>query len=137
VLPRHQAVAPSPEPQAILTPISAAAIFLTVTVDPGVEGELRDLLSDVSALKRSVGFRIPEGQLTCVVGIGSDVCDRPLRGPRPAAPHPLPRFAGARHTAPGDARRSAVSHPSASPGLMLRARSTANGSARLTCPCRR
>ena len=31
---------------------------------------MRELLGDVSGLRRSVGFRIPEGELTCVVGIG-------------------------------------------------------------------
>ena len=63
------------EPQAILSPITEAAIFVTVTVEPGGEARVLDLLSDVSGLKRSVGFRIPEGQLTCVVGIGASVWD--------------------------------------------------------------
>jgi deferrochelatase/peroxidase EfeB len=68
------------EPQAILTPITEAAIFLTLTVDPGAEPSVRDALSDVSGLKRSVGFRIPEGDLTCVPvsalrsGIGCSAC---------------------------------------------------------------
>ena len=37
---------------------------------------MRELLADVSALKRSVGFRIPEGELVCVTGIGSVLWDR-------------------------------------------------------------
>ena len=41
---------------------------------------MRELLADVSGLKRSVGFRIPEGELTCVAGIGSRLWDR-LFGP--------------------------------------------------------
>ena len=86
--------------QAVLTPITESAIFLTLTVDAGAEDGVRDLLSDVSGLRRSVGFRIPEGQLTCVVGIGAAVWDRLFGLPGPAGLHPFPGFAGARHSAP-------------------------------------
>jgi putative iron-dependent peroxidase len=61
---------------------------------------VRDLLSDVSGLKRSVGFRIPEGGLTCVAGIGSDLWDRLFGAPRPAKLHPFPGFEGPTHSAP-------------------------------------
>ncbi len=88
------------EPQAILTPITEAAIFLTLTVDPGAEGVARDLLSDVSGLTRSVGVRIPEGQLTCVVGVGSAIWDRLCGPPRPAGLHPFRELNGPRHSAP-------------------------------------
>jgi porphyrinogen peroxidase len=88
------------EPQAILSGLTDAAIFLTVTVDPGAEPRVRDLLADVSALRRSVGFRIPEGRLTCVVGIGSSAWDRLFGSPRPLHLHPFAEVAGARHTAP-------------------------------------
>jgi porphyrinogen peroxidase len=88
------------EPQAVLTAITEAAIFLTVTVNSGAEDEVRDLLSDVSGLRRSVGFRIPEGELTCVVGVGSAVWDRLFGRRRPAGLHPFPEFAGPRHRAP-------------------------------------
>ncbi len=94
-----------PEPQAVLMPPTEAAIFLVVIVDAGSAVHVRDLLADVSGLKRSVGFRVPEGELTCVVGIGSRLWDRLFGVPRPADLHPLPEFAGARHTAvstPGD-----------------------------------
>jgi porphyrinogen peroxidase len=86
--------------QAILTPITEAAIFLTITVDSGGEDGVRELLSDVSGLRRSVGFRIPEGELTCVVGVGASVWDRLFGVPRPAQLHPFPEFAGSRHSAP-------------------------------------
>jgi putative iron-dependent peroxidase len=88
------------EPQAILTPLTEAAIFLVLTVAHGSEDELRDLLADVSGLKRSVGFRIPEAELTCVAGIGSELWDRLFGSPRPAGLHPFPGFSGSSHTAP-------------------------------------
>jgi porphyrinogen peroxidase len=94
-----------PEPQAVLTPLTEAAIFLVLTVHPGGEDGVRELLADVSGLKRSVGFRIPEGELTCVVGVGSGLWGRLFGAPRPAGLHPFVELAGARHTAvatPGD-----------------------------------
>ena len=93
------------DPQSVLSPLTEAAIFLVLTVDEGREDDLRDLLADVSGLKRSVGFRIPEGELTCVVGLGSELWDRLFGAPRPAGLHPFPGFVGDRHTAvatPGD-----------------------------------
>jgi porphyrinogen peroxidase len=87
------------ESQPVLAPLTEAAIFLVLTVDPGEEDVVRDLLADVSGLKRSVGFRIPEGDLSCVVGLGSELWDRLYGRPRPAGLHPFPGFAGARHTA--------------------------------------
>jgi len=95
---------PPPEPppvsQPIVSPLTAAAIFLVVTVDPGGEDTVRDLLPDISALQRSVGFRIPEGTLQAVVGIGSDAWDRLFAGPRPAELHPFRELRGPRHHAP-------------------------------------
>ena len=62
---------PAPETQAVLTPLTEAAIFLVLTVDAGRRGRrCGELLADVSGLRRSVGFRIPEGELSCVVGLG-------------------------------------------------------------------
>lgn len=94
-----------PEPQAVLTPITEAAIFLVLTVDVGAEEALRELLADVGGLRRSVGFRIPEGALSCVVGLGATLWDRLFGPPRPAGLHPFLEVTGARHTAvatPGD-----------------------------------
>ncbi len=91
---------PVPEPQAILTPLTEAAIFLTVTIEPDGEDTVRDLLGDVSGLRRSVGFRIPEGELTCVVGIGDSAWKRLFGLPRPAGLHPFREIRGARHSAP-------------------------------------
>jgi putative iron-dependent peroxidase len=88
-----------------LTGPTEAAIFLVLTAQPGCEDELRSLLSDVSGLRRSVGFRVPEGELTCVTGIGAGLWDRLFGQPRPAGLHPFREVAGARHAAvrtPGD-----------------------------------
>jgi hypothetical protein len=48
-----QRPAPAEEPQAVLTPITEAAIFLVLTVESGSEAELRDLLADVSGIRRA------------------------------------------------------------------------------------
>jgi putative iron-dependent peroxidase len=87
------------EPQALLAPLTEAAIFLVVTAGIGAEQDIRALFPDVAGLTRSVGFRIPGAQLSCVVGIGSALWDRLFGGPRPAGLHVLPEFVGAQHAA--------------------------------------
>ncbi len=94
-----------PTAQPVLSPLTGTAIFLVVTIAPEGEATARDLLGDVAGLQRSVGSRIPDGGLTCVVGVGSSAWDRLFSGPRPAELHPLPEFVGDRHRAvstPGD-----------------------------------
>jgi porphyrinogen peroxidase len=96
---------PVPEPQPILSHPTEAAIFLVLTVAAGSEAEVADLLADASGIKRSVGFRIPEAELSLVVGIGANLWDRLTGAPRPAGLHAFRELAGARHTAvatPGD-----------------------------------
>jgi putative iron-dependent peroxidase len=88
------------EPQPILSPPTEAAIFLVLTVSGGSEAETADALADVPALKRSVGFRVPEAELSCVVGIGAALWDRLGGAARPADLHPFRELAGPRHTAP-------------------------------------
>jgi putative iron-dependent peroxidase len=76
-----------------------------LTVPPGSGAEVADVLADAAGIKRSVGFRIPEAELSCVVGIGAALWDRLRAGPRPAGLHPFRELAGPRHTAvatPGD-----------------------------------
>jgi putative iron-dependent peroxidase len=90
---------PQPVPQPILTPLSAAAIFLVLTIDPGGEPTARDLLADTAALQRSVGFRIPGAGLSVVAGVGSAAWDRLFSGPRPAELHPFRELSGPRHRA--------------------------------------
>ncbi len=89
----------------MLTPLTAAALFLVATIEPGAEEVVRDLLADLSGLERTVGFRVPTAGLALVTGIGSDAWDRLFAGPRPAELHPFKELRGAHHHAvstPGD-----------------------------------
>jgi putative iron-dependent peroxidase len=93
------------QPQPILRPLTAAATFLVLAVNPGGETAVRDLLGDLAGLQRAIGFRIPDGELTCVAAIGSLAWDRLFAGPRPAELHPFRELSGVRHRAvatPGD-----------------------------------
>ena len=95
------------EPQAVVAPLTRAAIFLVVTVKPGGESAaaVRSFCGDLAALIRAVGFRDVEGELSCVMGIGSEAWDRIIGPPRPAELHPFREIrAGGRHAVatPGD-----------------------------------
>jgi len=97
----------SPVPQPVAAPLTPAAIFLVVTVNPGPEARaaVRSLCGDLAALLRAVGFRDLEGRLSCIMGIGSDAWDRLFGEPRPAELHPFREFrSGPRHavSTPGD-----------------------------------
>jgi putative iron-dependent peroxidase len=94
-------------PQAVTAPLSRAAIFLVVTIKPGLDnsGILRSLCADMATLVRAVGFRDIEAALSCVVGIGSEAWDRLFGQPRPAELHPFREIrSGSRHavSTPGD-----------------------------------
>ena len=91
---------PTVSPQSVLSPLTDAAIFLVATVREGGEQTVRELLEDLSALQRSVGFRLPAAQLSCVTGIGSELWDRLFRGKRPAQLHRFRQWKGPKHTAP-------------------------------------
>jgi porphyrinogen peroxidase len=98
-------VAGIPVAQPVLTPLTASAVFLVLTIDDGGEPVVRDLLADLSGLARTVGFRAPQGGLATVAGIGSAAWDRLFAGDRPAELHPLEPLDGGRHQAvatPGD-----------------------------------
>ncbi len=86
--------------QAILHPLPAAALFLVLTVRQGGEDTARDVLADVPALRRAVGFRVPDDRLEVVVGVGSDAWGRLFSGPRPTGLHPFVPLDGGRHSAP-------------------------------------
>jgi putative iron-dependent peroxidase len=90
-----------PDPQPVLAPITEAAMFLVLTVNPGAEVHVHDVLADVSALQRSVGFRVPEADLTCVTGIGDALWTRLFgAAAKPAGLHPFAALDGPVHQAP-------------------------------------
>ena len=96
-----------PAPQAVVQALTRAAIFLVATVNSGSANReaVRSFCGDLPALLRAVGFRDVEGDLSCVMGIGSDAWDRLFGQPRPAELHPFREFkAGSRHAVatPGD-----------------------------------
>lgn len=91
--------------QQVIGPPAHTAMFLVLTVEPGAEGEIRELFADVGGLTRAVSFRAPDDELTCVIGIGADLWDRMYDAPRPAHLHPFAEIAGPKHRAvstPGD-----------------------------------
>ena len=91
--------------QPVLTPLTASAVILVLTIDNGGESVVYDLLTDLSGLARTVAFRSPEGGLAVVAGVGSDAWDRLFAGPRPTELHPFRALDGGRHRAvatPGD-----------------------------------
>ncbi|SHH17223.1 Dyp-type peroxidase [Bradyrhizobium erythrophlei] len=90
----------APESQQVVQNLTRAAIFLVVTVNPGTANRaaVRSFCGDLPALVRSVGFRDIEGNLSCVMGIGSDAWDGLFGQPRPAELHPFREIeAGPRH----------------------------------------
>ena len=93
--------------QPVSAPLSRAAIFLVVTINPGEDNSaaVRSFCADFAGLVRAVEFRDLEARLSCVLGIGSDAWDRLFGDPRPAELHPFREFrAGSRQAiaTPGD-----------------------------------
>lgn len=96
-------VRPPLEPQSVCHPITSSAIFMVATLAPDAVENVRAWCADIAGLVRSVGKRVPSGNLTCVCGFGSDAWDRLFGAPRPAALHPFREF--------GVQGRKAVSTP--------------------------
>jgi porphyrinogen peroxidase len=94
-----QAAAGPPVAQPVLTPLTASAVILVLTIDDGGEPIVRDLLADLSGLERTVSFRSPEAGLAVVAGVGSAAWDRLFSGPRPVELHPFQVLDGDRHRA--------------------------------------
>ncbi|HXQ94991.1 MAG TPA: Dyp-type peroxidase [Thermoplasmata archaeon] len=93
--------------QPVVGPLTRAAIFLTLRCPsiPDGRAALRALCGDLPAMVRGVGFREPEGTLSCVVGFGSTVWEPLFGAPRPAELHPFAEIrAEGRHAVatPGD-----------------------------------
>jgi porphyrinogen peroxidase len=93
--------------QPVAAPLTRAAIFLIVTINPGPDTRaiLRSFCGDLASLFRAVEFRDLEAGLSCVMGFGSDAWDQLFGAPRPAELHSFREIrAGARHavSTPGD-----------------------------------
>jgi len=93
--------------QAVIAPLTRAAIFLVVALKPGSGNRtvVRSFCANLAAIFRAVEFRDIEAGLSCIMGIGSDAWDQLFGGPRPAELHPFREIrAGARHavSTPGD-----------------------------------
>jgi putative iron-dependent peroxidase len=94
-------------PQPVVAPLTSAAIFLVFTIAPGAAARatVRSLCAGLSGLLRAVGTRDQLGNLSCIMGIGSDAWDALFGPPRPAELHPFRELrAGSRHAVatPGD-----------------------------------
>jgi putative iron-dependent peroxidase len=111
--PRSALTAPSsesglpPAPQAVLQTLTKAAIFLVATINSGSANcaTIRAFCGDLPGLLRAVGFRDTEGDLSCVMGVGSDEWDKLFGQPRPAELHSFREIkAGSRQAiaTPGD-----------------------------------
>lgn len=70
------------------------------SVHEGAELVVRDLLADLSGLQRTVGFRVPEGRLAVVAGVGAKLWPRLYSGSTPAGLHSFRELRGAKHLAP-------------------------------------
>lgn len=92
--------------QPVAAGLTRSAIFLVVTINPGSgpEAAVRSLCAELSSLLRAVGFRDLQGNLSCVMGIGSQAWDRLFDGPRPKELHPFHEIRGVHHavSTPGD-----------------------------------
>jgi porphyrinogen peroxidase len=93
--------------QAVSRGLTGSAIFLVVTMKPGAEhrATIRGFCGDLAKLVRAVGFRDIEGELSCVVGFGSEAWSALFGTARPKELHPFREVrAGTRHavSTPGD-----------------------------------
>jgi putative iron-dependent peroxidase len=97
---------PNPAPQPVVAPLTRAAIFLVLNINPGNEAEstFKALCADLASLRRTVGFRDLNGELSCVLGIGSAAWDRLFPGSRPKELHSFKEIRGIHYAVatPGD-----------------------------------
>lgn len=92
--------------QPVDSPLTHAAMFLVLTINskPAHLDAARAFCADLAGLSRSVGFRDPDGKLSCVMGFGSNAWDRLFGSPRPKALHLFKEIQGVHHavSTPGD-----------------------------------
>ncbi len=88
--------------QSVDAPLSRFAVFLVVTVaaDDAALGTVRDVVSTIDDLIKTVGFRDLGGHLSCVIGIGARMWDRLSPGRRPAELREFAVVTGTPHVAP-------------------------------------
>ncbi|WP_394941112.1 Dyp-type peroxidase [Psychromicrobium sp. YIM B11713] len=94
-------------PQSIDALLTKSATFLVVVINDGEAalGTVREVLSGIEDLVKTVSFRDHEAQLSCTVGIGSRVWHDVVGASSPAELHPFQEIVGQKHTAvatPGD-----------------------------------
>jgi len=82
------------EPQAVGQSITSSALFMVATLKPGADAasKVRAWCADIAALTRSVGKRVPTGNLSCICGFGSTAWDTLFGQPRPASLHGFREF---------------------------------------------
>ncbi|CAM5288213.1 Dyp-type peroxidase [Leifsonia shinshuensis] len=95
------------EPQSVDAPLSQAAVFLVVTVadSPDAAATAREVVSGISDLVKTVGFRDLGAHLSCNIGVGAGFWSRLTDAAPPTELHPFREVRGAVHTAvstPGD-----------------------------------
>lgn len=95
------------EPQSVDAPLSLSAIFLVVTVADTAEAlaTVKDVVSGIADLVKTVGFRDLNAHLSCNVGIGAALWKRVTTTSPPRELHPFREVRGPVHTAvstPGD-----------------------------------
>jgi putative iron-dependent peroxidase len=88
--------------QSVDAPLSAAAVFLVVTVasEQTALAKVADVLDGLDDLVKTVGFRDLSGRLSCIAGIGRDLWDRLDSGRRPLELKPFAPIKGPVHAAP-------------------------------------
>ncbi|MFT9400564.1 Dyp-type peroxidase [Acetobacter sp.] len=91
-------------PQPIDTKLTQAALFLVLTFKESAlsapqVAQVKELLGDLSSLVRGVGFRVPDGKLSCIAGIGSSAWDQMFNQSRPKHLHVFKEINGV-HRAP-------------------------------------
>jgi porphyrinogen peroxidase len=88
--------------QAIDAPLSQSAVFIVVSLRDGdiAASLVKEALSGMSDLIKTVGFRDLGAALSCVVGVGARVWPRIFDRPLPRELHPFHEVRGDVHTAP-------------------------------------
>ena len=94
------------ESQAVASKLSRAAVFLVATLNEDEDDldAVRAMCGDLAGFVRAVGFRDLDGELSCIMGFGSDAWGRLFGVQRPKELHPFSEIRGEHHAVatPGD-----------------------------------